>query len=98
MSRPFPRICATCRERSVQPITLPTYSTIVDHDGRSYDIALTDVSGTRCDNCGALILDDSVSDRIDDQLREQAGLLRPAEIVLNMSLYSAPGRVWTLER
>ena len=80
MSRPYPRICATCRERSVQPVTLSSYSTNVEHDGRSYAITLADVSGTQCDNCGALILDDSVADRIDDQLREQAGLLRPTEI------------------
>ena len=80
MSRPFPRICATCRDRAVQPVTLPSYSTKVDHDGRSYQVTLTDVEGTLCGNCEALILEDIVSDRIDDKLRDLAGLMHPFEI------------------
>lgn len=80
MSRPFPRKCATCRERAVQPATLPTYDVKVDHDGRSYDVILHDVGGTRCGHCQTLILDDSVDDRIDAELRRLAGLLQPAEI------------------
>ena len=80
MSRPFPRKCATCRERAVQPVRLDSYATTIEHEGRSYELTLADVPGTRCDVCQTLILDESVSDRIDDQLRNSVGLLHPGEI------------------
>ena len=80
MNRPFPRKCATCREKAVKPINLTSYTVSVDFDGRSYPITLSDVSGTQCENCQVLILADTVDDRIDDELRKVVGLMQPAKI------------------
>ncbi|MGC8639944.1 MAG: type II TA system antitoxin MqsA family protein, partial [Isosphaeraceae bacterium] len=59
---------------------LPTYEANLEHDGRSYHVALPDLEVFQCKNCGAVILDDAADDRLSDALRDAAGLLKPVEI------------------
>ena len=59
---------------------LPSYSTDLEHDGRKYHVVLADLCVARCENCGTIILDDAASRRLSDALRNEAGLLQPAEI------------------
>jgi putative zinc finger/helix-turn-helix YgiT family protein len=81
--KPFPWKCGNCRERAVNPATLPTYSADLEHDGRKYHVMLTDMQVAKCDNCGTIMLDDVASRRLSDALRNAAGLLHPAEIRAN---------------
>ncbi|MDR3622613.1 MAG: type II toxin-antitoxin system MqsA family antitoxin [Paludisphaera borealis] len=75
------RKCMACRERKVRRTTLEHYSTSVDHDGRGYDLVLDDLEVLQCENCGAIILEESANKRISDALRREVGLLLPEEIV-----------------
>src|SRR5438270_3749499 len=80
MSRPSARKCMHCRERAVSPTVLPSYTTEMEHDGRKYHVSLTDFRVLKCERCGAIILDDSANERLDEALRSEAGILSPAEI------------------
>ena len=77
---PFPRKCGTCRERAVEPTTLPAYSVSMEHDGRSHEVTITDLVTPQCARCGAVMLDDDAQDRLYAALRQAAGLLSPEEI------------------
>jgi DNA-binding transcriptional regulator YiaG len=72
-----------CRERAVAPATLPSYTTELEHDGRKYKIVVEDFRVLQCQRCGAIILDDSANERLDDALRAAADILRPMEIRQN---------------
>src|SRR4051794_4940954 len=76
----FPRKCAACGERAVVPVTLPSYATELEHDGRAYPVSIADAEATKCTHCGEVMLSDSADERLVDELRTAAGLLRPAEI------------------
>ena len=78
--KPFPWKCGHCRERAVYPVTLDTYTTELDHDGRKYPISVINFPVARCEKCGSIILDDAANRRLSDALRSAAGLLQPAEI------------------
>lgn len=77
-----PSRCANCRQQTLVETTLPTYNTELEHDGRKYPIALTDFVVLKCqdDGCGAIVLDDDASERLDVALRAEAGLLTPSQI------------------
>jgi putative zinc finger/helix-turn-helix YgiT family protein len=78
--KPSPRKCATCRERAVSPTVLPTYEAELEHDGRAYQIALSEVPALRCTHCGTIVLGDAADQMLSDALRQQAGLLTPSQI------------------
>ena len=75
-----PRRCLTCRRRAVVPTILPAYAVEMDHDGRKHDVAISNFRVLKCENCGAIVLDDEANDVLFDALRSAAGLLAPAEI------------------
>jgi putative zinc finger/helix-turn-helix YgiT family protein len=52
----------------------------VEHDGRSYHIAIPKLKVLKCASCGALVLDDEANAQVSDALRREAGLLMPGEI------------------
>jgi DNA-binding transcriptional regulator YiaG len=76
----FPCKCSSCRERAVAPITLPSYTADLEHDGRAYAVTVSDLDGLRCGNCGNQVIPDDSFDRLTAELRRQAGLLAPGEI------------------
>jgi putative zinc finger/helix-turn-helix YgiT family protein len=78
--KPYPWKCATCRQQTVEPVVLPTYVADLDHDGRTYQVAVNNLAVLQCKNCGAIVLDDDASDRLSDSLREAAGLMSPEQI------------------
>jgi DNA-binding transcriptional regulator YiaG len=77
------RKCMYCRERAVSPTTLPSYTTEMEHDGRKYKVSVADFQVLQCRRCGAFILEDSANERLDEALRAEAGILKPAEIRQN---------------
>ena len=79
-TKPPPWKCGTCRARAVVPTVLPHYEAEIDHDGRTYTIALPDLAAYRCEQCGAVVLDDAANEKISQALRRQVGLLTPEEI------------------
>lgn len=78
--KPFPRKCATCRQKEVRAATLTSYETTLEHDGRKYPVTLRDVPALQCHNCGTIILGDEADDRLSDALRSAANLLTPGVI------------------
>ena len=76
----FPWKCATCRERAVHRILLPSYSAELEHDGRKYKVTLSELQVFQCEKCGEIVLDEDAEDRLTDGLRSAAGLLSPGEI------------------
>lgn len=77
--KPFPWKCGTCRQRGLAPAAID-YQTEVAHDGRAYTLVLAGLKVLRCDQCGAVVLDDEADERISRALRAEAGLLSPEEI------------------
>lgn len=78
--KPFPWKCGECRQRAVNLVTLDTYHTELEHDGRRYPISVANFRVAQCAQCGAMIFDDDANRRLSDALRSAAGLLRPTEI------------------
>jgi transcriptional regulator with XRE-family HTH domain len=78
--KPYPWKCSECRERAVSPVTLPCYSTQLDHDGKTYEVSVEDFQVLRCAKCGELEIQDKSSTRLLEALRHEAGLLLPHEI------------------
>jgi DNA-binding transcriptional regulator YiaG len=60
----------------------------MEHDGRKYQVSVADFPVLQCQKCGAIILDDSANLRLDDALRDAAGILKPAEIRQNREALS----------
>jgi putative zinc finger/helix-turn-helix YgiT family protein len=78
--KPYPWKCLTCRERSVSPVVLPTYTMDLEHDGRTYRVLLRDFHVLKCASCNSIILDDEADVRLSEALRAAVGLLSPSEI------------------
>lgn len=77
--KPFPWKCGTCRQRGLIPVVLD-YRTQLEHDGHSYSLHLPALSVFRCEQCGAIVLNDEADHKISAALRAAAGLLAPEEI------------------
>jgi DNA-binding transcriptional regulator YiaG len=80
MTKPLLRKCMHCRQRTVSPTTLPSYPVELEHDGRRYSFSIPNLDVLQCQNCGAIVLNDSANERIEDALRATIGLLSPCEI------------------
>jgi DNA-binding transcriptional regulator YiaG len=65
------------------PITDVPYTTKLEHDGRKYNISVADFPVLQCERCGAIVLEDSANERLDEALRAAADILKPAEIRQN---------------
>jgi putative zinc finger/helix-turn-helix YgiT family protein len=77
--KPYPWKCGTCRQRGLTPAVVD-YKVELSHDGRSYTLTLPGLHVLRCQQCGAIVLDDEADIKITNALREAAGLLAPEEI------------------
>lgn len=72
--KPFLWKCGTCRNRGLRPVVLD-YEAEIGHDGRMRRVAIPALSVLRCEQCGAIVLNDEADKRISDALRAAAGLL-----------------------
>ena len=75
----FPRKCPSCRERHLDLVT-ESYEAELEHDGRTYQIAIPSLTLLACSACGNRILPDEADNRVSEELRRVAGLLSPSEI------------------
>jgi putative zinc finger/helix-turn-helix YgiT family protein len=80
--KPYPWKCDQCRRRTVKPATVD-YSVSIEHDGRTFEVAVTQLQAARCEACGEIVLDDEANERISKTFRAQLGLLTPAQIRQN---------------
>ncbi len=85
-SRLFPWKCGHCRERAVKPATV-SYTTDIEHDGRTHTVTVDALRVPRCEKCGELVLDDAANRQITDALRRQIGLLTPVQIRQNREAF-----------
>lgn len=77
--KPFPWKCGTCRQRGLVPAVVD-YQTELIYDGCAYTLSLPGLSVFRCEQCGAIVLNDEADRKITDALRTAAGLLSPEQI------------------
>ncbi len=77
------RKCMECRQRAVARTVLPSYTTDIEHDGRSYRITVPNFEVLQCQECKAVVIDEQADDRLYAALRQEVGLLSPEEIVAN---------------
>jgi putative zinc finger/helix-turn-helix YgiT family protein len=59
------------------------YKTTWNHDGRTYDVHVPELSLPKCSNCGELSFDRDANIRIENEFRSQLGLLHPEDIRTN---------------
>lgn len=78
--KPFPWKCENCGNREVYSDTLGEYATSMDHDGRTYEVRVTNLDVVRCRSCGFVALPNPALRCLSDQLREVVGLMSPEEI------------------
>jgi putative zinc finger/helix-turn-helix YgiT family protein len=81
-SKPFPWKCGHCGQRAVRRHVGP-YSAEMEYDGRTYKFDIDDLETPRCEECGAMVLDDAANRRISAELRKHLGLLAPEQIRRN---------------
>jgi putative zinc finger/helix-turn-helix YgiT family protein len=79
MQRPYPWKCPKCGERKVNPV-LVDYSDVMEHDGRSYTVAVNGLEILRCEGCGNEMLPDESYEKLAEAMRFQAELLTPNQI------------------
>ena len=77
--KPYPWKCGTCRNRGLRPVVLD-YEAEIGHDGCLYRVTVPALSVLRCEQCGAIVLNDEADQKITAALRVAAGLLSPEEI------------------
>jgi DNA-binding transcriptional regulator YiaG len=79
VGKPFPRLCARCRTKSVWPVKIP-YQGRLRYEDRLYTIEVPEWVVPRCETCGELHIDNYADDQINQALRAQVRLLTPEQI------------------
>jgi DNA-binding transcriptional regulator YiaG len=74
------RKCSDCRQRAVVPETLAAYAEDMSHDGRTYRVTVQDFDVLKCQNCGAMVFNETANQRLSAALREAVVLLSPEQI------------------
>lgn len=76
----FPWKCPECSLKSINPVRLPKYETVMRHDGRDYHISLKNLDIYQCENCGLVQLPEPADFILQAALRKKAGLMSPETI------------------
>lgn len=76
---PEPMLCDECAG-PMRRATLPEYSMTMKHDGRSYTVRVENLEVDRCTRCDEIRIDAAAIARLYDALRQQLGLLSPADM------------------
>jgi putative zinc finger/helix-turn-helix YgiT family protein len=74
----FPK-CPNCRDRTIQTV-IESYSTTLEHDGRSYNVTVPNLPVPVCSKCGYRTLDREANTMLGAALRDAAGLMQPENI------------------
>jgi len=82
VGKPFPRVCARCRTKTVWPVTIP-YRASVRYEGQLHDVEVPQLVVPRCETCGELQFDNYADEQITQALRAQLHLLTPEQIQKN---------------
>src|SRR5437016_3912558 len=77
--RPFPWRCGNCLQDEVYLATMP-YTATVKHDGRIYEIPISEFTTPKCRNCAELIFTSAADDQMTLALRKHLHLLTPRQI------------------
>ena len=79
MTRSYPKRCGKCGQKRIQLATVP-YAATIEHDGRTYRVAIPALTVPQCANCQAISIDDEADQQISAAFRTEARLLAPEEI------------------
>jgi DNA-binding transcriptional regulator YiaG len=63
----------------VQPVT-EDYAVKVRHDGKDYDVCVSNAVVPACSKCGRKVVTGTLGEQLDAALRQKLGLLSPEEI------------------
>jgi hypothetical protein len=80
----YPIHCIECGKKEVRPATI-RQTLPRNHDGRIYDLDVTNLPVTRCESCGEVYYTQDSDDRIIAVLRERLWLLTPEQIRANLA-------------
>lgn len=64
----------------MHPTATASYSVEVKHDGKVYEIQLTDIEIPTCQSCGERVLGNDVDEAVTRELRKKLNLLSPQQI------------------
>lgn len=78
-TRTYPKRCGKCGHKTMRLVTMP-YSTIIEHDGRTYQVEIPALTVPQCSNCNAISIDDEADREMSAAFRREAKLLAPEEI------------------
>jgi putative zinc finger/helix-turn-helix YgiT family protein len=73
-NRSYPKRCGKCGQKKMELAAVP-YATTIEHDGRSYQMEIPDLTVLRCANCRAISIDDAADQQISAAFRREAKLL-----------------------
>jgi DNA-binding transcriptional regulator YiaG len=77
--RPFPWRCPRCLDMTVYPVAMP-YRAKANHDGRLYELDISDLRVPKCSACGELVFNNQADEQITQALRAHVRLLAPERI------------------
>jgi putative zinc finger/helix-turn-helix YgiT family protein len=79
----YPIRCIECGKKEVRP-TILARDVKKNHDGRVYDLHISDLPATQCSACGEVYFTTESDERIAASLRDHLGLLTPDQIRANL--------------
>lgn len=74
------RRCPECGKQALIAVTIPHYSTEMEHDGRKYPVDVSDFAVHQCQECGEILSNEDANDKLVEALRAAAGLLSAGDI------------------
>lgn len=80
--RSFPRTCACCGARAVQPSRIDR-AFEVKHDGKHYSVMVRELPAEKCQACKEVTLGGDLDEHVNAALRDHLGLLTPEQIRSN---------------
>ncbi len=97
IGKPFPRICAKCRTKSVWPVTI-AYRSTIRFEGQLQTVDTPQLVIPQCKDCGELYFDNYADDQINLAFRIQLHFLSGEQIranrkVLGLSVPELAGRL-----
>ena len=84
VGKPFPRVCARCRTKTVWPVTIP-YQASIRYEGQLHEIDVPQLIVPRCETCGELHFDNYADEQITQAFRVRMHLLAPEQFQKNRS-------------